>query len=66
MEINKKLDRQEVETWIEDKTPELLKDFWDILQIRSVADPEIKEPLFCMVCKMVLDKMLIIGKAYGF
>ena len=66
MEINKKLDRQEVETWIEDKTPELLKDFWDILQIRSVADPEIKEPPFGMGCKMVLDQMLKIGNAYGF
>lgn len=66
MKADIKLDRREVETWIEAKTPELLNDFITILQIRSVAEPEIKEPPFGTGCKEVLEQMLKIGDAYGF
>ena len=43
MEINKKLDRQEVETWIEDKTPELPMDLKPVIMIITLGELHIKE-----------------------
>lgn len=60
------LDEEKIRLWIEEKMPELLEDFFQILRIRSVAEPGTKEPVFGQGCQDVLERMLQIGEKYGF
>lgn len=55
-----------IQKWIQEKMPELMEDFCTILRIRSVAEPEKREPVFGEGCQQVLQKMLEIGESYGF
>lgn len=55
-----------IKLWIEEKMPEILNDFFSILRIRSVAEPENVNPPFGIGCKEVLERMLAIGSQYGF
>lgn len=58
--------RQQVIQWIEGHMTELLADFFEILRIRSVAEPEERNPVFGKGCQDVLRAMLALGEKYGF
>ena len=62
-----RITREIVEKWIQEQTPAFLADLITITNIRSVA--ETKEPKvlpYGQGCIDVLEKMLEIGKSYGF
>lgn len=63
MQISKEI----IEQWIQEQTPAFLNDLITITNIRSVAEPkDAKVPPYGQGCIDVLEKMLEIGRSYGF
>lgn len=57
----------EIQKWIEDRMPEIVKDLTRICRIRSVAETEaVPYPPYGKGCLEVLEEMLHMGEENGF
>ncbi len=60
-------DRKEIQNWIREKMPDMIRDLKRICRIRSVAETKgTSQPPYGQGCIDVLEEMLAIGKENGF
>lgn len=66
--LNKnKVGLPEIQQWVEDKMPDIVKDLTHICRIRSVAETEaVQCPPYGKGCLEVLEEMLHMGEENGF